>query len=418
MARNPGLRAGILHRVKYYDHIHAVAIELGHHLASYEMFFHGGDGSCKDFLRLRNQRKVMASIQHLLKPYNLRISDFLWLPEFDRQHSVQTILTQIKTQTDSATFTFLLIGHCSGFLRYAAASTGDEVRALQEVARRRLGEIEMQCSESSVACDALWEILVNRPREALDTPGIRKFITELQKPLKILMLSADPKNQDRLCLSQERRELDQALQTTRFGDEFQVCDLPSCRLRDIPRALDKYTPTVLHFSGHGNPNGLCFENEVQKTQIVDKDALADLFRGQSGLRLVVLNACYSQQQAQCIADSIGYVIAMEGRVDDQAAINFSREFYTALGDGRTFEAAFKRAVAAVHLEGTRQPKAHFLSGSPNNTQHLSTDRVGSRNSQRVDNSPKVNLHCLLLYCTLLVLISALALLCIAYIRLA
>lgn len=42
---------------------------------------------------------------------------------------------------------------------------------------------------------------------------------------------------------------------------------------------------------------------------------------QEGLDLVVLNACYSQEQAQAIADAVGHVVAMEGSILDQDAID-------------------------------------------------------------------------------------------------
>ena len=136
--------------------------------------------------------------------------------------------------------------------------------------------------------------------------------------------------------------------------------MPSYRIRDITHALDEYEPIVLHFSGHGDSKGLCFEDEFHTAQIVKKVALANLLRQQSGLRLVILNACYSREQAQSIADSTGHVIAMEGSLRDQDAIQFSREFYNALGYGRTFEAAFTRAKHAVELDSTSTLKLFLL----------------------------------------------------------
>ena len=73
---------------------------------------------------------------------------------------------------------------------------------------------------------------------------------------------------------------------------------------------------------------------------------------QRELKLVVLNACYSQDQAQVIADAVGYVIGIEGLVLDRDSLTFSREFYRALTFGRTFEGAFNRARFAIGLTST------------------------------------------------------------------
>ena len=49
------------------------------------------------------------------------------------------------------------------------------------------------------------------------------------------------------------------------------------------------------------------------------------------LECVVLNACYSEIQAEVIAKHIPYVIGMKKAIGDTAAIEFSVAFYDALG---------------------------------------------------------------------------------------
>ena len=183
------------------------------------------------------------------------------------------------------------------------------------------------------------------------------------KPLVILIVSANPRDATRLRVAEERRELDGALRATRFRDLFTIRDIPSCRIRDIARALYDHNPDILLFTGHGSSNGLCFEDDSGRLNIVEKSSLTKLLKYQEGLNLVILNACYSQNQAQCIADAVGHVIGMEGAITDTDTIDFSREFFTALGYGRTFEESFRRAVAAVGLKSSSMLKAHFLEGT-------------------------------------------------------
>jgi len=184
-----------------------------------------------------------------------------------------------------------------------------------------------------------------------------------QASTNILIMSSDPRNIDRLRLGTERRELEDALRDTRYGKSFSLHDIWSCRVRDITRVLDRYEPNILHFCGHGSNSAIFFEKDDGEAIAVDKNALGALLRTQKGLDLVILNACYSRDQAQAIADAVGYAVGMEGAIDDEEATEFSREFYRALGDGRSFEDAFERAQLAVGLASNL--RLHLLKRTQN-----------------------------------------------------
>jgi hypothetical protein len=64
----------------------------------------------------------------------------------------------------------------------------------------------------------------------------------------------------------------------------------------------------------------------------------------------VLNACYSEKQAQAIAQHIDCVIGMSKAIGDAAAISFAAAFYQALGYGRSVKAAFDLGCAQIDLE--------------------------------------------------------------------
>ncbi len=93
-----------------------------------------------------------------------------------------------------------------------------------------------------------------------------------------------------------------------------------------------YRPNIIHFSGHGaGIEGLAFEDETGKEQLVTGEALAGLF-GQFSKQVecVLLNACYSEVQAQAIVQHINYVIGMNDQIQDKAAIEFVVGFYDGL----------------------------------------------------------------------------------------
>ena len=55
----------------------------------------------------------------------------------------------------------------------------------------------------------------------------------------------------------------------------------------------------------------------------------------------MLNACYSQVQAEEIHQHINYVIGTKKQIQDRAAIAFTKGFYTALFNGEAIERAYE-----------------------------------------------------------------------------
>ena len=55
------------------------------------------------------------------------------------------------------------------------------------------------------------------------------------------------------------------------------------------------------------------------------------------MECVVLNGCYSEVQAEAIAQHIPYVMGMKQAIGNKAAISFTVGFYNAPGVGRPLE---------------------------------------------------------------------------------
>ncbi|MFB2897637.1 CHAT domain-containing protein [Aerosakkonemataceae cyanobacterium BLCC-F50] len=170
---------------------------------------------------------------------------------------------------------------------------------------------------------------------------------------KILILSANPKNTANLCLDEEVREIKNTLQLSPNRNEFQIITESAVRVDDLTRFLSQYQPTIVHFSGHGSgTDGLVLEDNSGRIQLVSTQALAKLFDlFQEQVECVLLNACYSKEQATAIHQHIDCVVGMNQAIGDQAAINFSIGFYTALAAGRNYEDCFKMGCTSIDLQG-------------------------------------------------------------------
>ena len=176
--------------------------------------------------------------------------------------------------------------------------------------------------------------------------------TPRQRMVFVLFLSSDPTNASRLRLGEEFREIQKKLQLAKLRNQFALEQRMSVRPIDISQALLDTQPQIVHFSGHGTDRGaLCFENQTGEMHPIQPDALAALFEQFANqVKCVLLNACYSQVQANAIAKHIDCVIGMNQAIGDEAAIAFAIGFYQALGAGRTIEEAYKLGCVQIRLQ--------------------------------------------------------------------
>lgn len=170
---------------------------------------------------------------------------------------------------------------------------------------------------------------------------------------KILILSVNPKDTNRLRLDEEVREIKTALQRSKNREQYEIITEGAVRVDDLGRALLDYQPTIIHFSGHGSgSDGLVLENNSGEMQLVSTESLAQLFGlFKTTVEFVLLNACYSEAQAEAIFKHINYVIGMNRAIGDKAAIVFAVGFYNALGAGRSYEDCFKAGCVSIALAG-------------------------------------------------------------------
>jgi GTPase SAR1 family protein len=173
------------------------------------------------------------------------------------------------------------------------------------------------------------------------------------KPMKtILLLAANPKNTNPLRLQEEERDIKERLRLAGYGTE-PIKSAVAVRPRDIQQSILDFDPQIIHFSGHGGDEaGLVFEDIDGNPKLISGEALADLFALFSDrLECVVLNACYSETQAHAMSQHINYVIGMDRKIGDRAAIEFAVGFYTALGANKPYDFAFKLGCNAIRLAG-------------------------------------------------------------------
>jgi hypothetical protein len=169
--------------------------------------------------------------------------------------------------------------------------------------------------------------------------------------IKILFLTASPATLARLRIDRDYREVDKAIRRALERARFEIVPAPAARVHDLQESMRRHSPQIVHFSGHGDREGILLEDDAGRPMRVTGKALAGLFRLQMGtIRLVVLSACESESTGQAFHEFVDYTIGMRRKISDRAAIAFSTALYGALADGETIPRAFDYGVNAMQYE--------------------------------------------------------------------
>jgi len=106
---------------------------------------------------------------------------------------------------------------------------------------------------------------------------------------------------------------------------------------------------IIHFTGHGDPNGLVFEDETP----IPEDRLVELFQNHK-IQLLFLNACYSSNQVNQLKklNNIRYIITNNNEISETLASNFAFEFYKEYNNERNIPRAFYNAFLQYRINYT------------------------------------------------------------------
>lgn len=200
---------------------------------------------------------------------------------------------------------------------------------------------------------------------AIEISGVRATQTPAaanppaRPTIKILFLAASPLDEAPLRTAEEARAIDLALRLAETCT-IEIIAHGAVQTEDLQPLLRRHRPQIVHFSGHGSAtNAIILQDAKGNRAPVKATALRDLFGlFKEDIRCVVLNACYSDEQAAAIADVIDCVIGMADAISDEAARHFAGAFYGALGAGQSVKMAFAAGCNRLdlsNLEERRKP---------------------------------------------------------------
>ena len=178
----------------------------------------------------------------------------------------------------------------------------------------------------------------------------------------ILFMAANPAGTDARALAEQARAIQAELERAGHRERFAFETRWAAQPLDLLREMVKLKPTVVHFCGgrvtdspEAAETGVYFQGVDGRAQMVSGEALAQAFNAVDSVKLVVLDACYSEQHAEAIAAHVDCVVGMAGGTVDQAATSFSIGLYGGIGEGESLAAAFQQGCAAIGLNSAGDP---------------------------------------------------------------
>jgi NTP pyrophosphatase (non-canonical NTP hydrolase) len=168
---------------------------------------------------------------------------------------------------------------------------------------------------------------------------------EILDKIRVLFLTCSPADEERLRVDMELRA---AAEVASNFDRIVIKALTATTIDDFRRALLGADFDIIHFAGHADENYLVFETPDGMSNPVPLSAISELIARYPSIRCVVLNACESVTTLTTPISKI--TVGMDKSIKDNAALEFSRGFYDAIGAGRPIKFAIEEGISAVKLK--------------------------------------------------------------------
>jgi len=191
----------------------------------------------------------------------------------------------------------------------------EEKRVSQEEEKelkKRKREEEKQAREHQKRISSISNTLDKHKRLHSQAQMTLEKLQNLPEKIIVLFLAANPLDQQQLRLDEEARSITEIIKKTKHRDSVKFESCWAIRPIDVLQALNEYTPSIVHFSGHGSDHDeIVFQDSQGKTKLVSKEAIVQTMMASSdGIRLVFFNTCYSMNQAEAVTEHVEAAIGM------------------------------------------------------------------------------------------------------------
>lgn len=267
------------------------------------------------------------------------------------ENFLRSVNSEMQANSMAQQYALWQIGFTSRMICLIADS-GDDHDQLQALVHSSLDAINTHFPSIAIKKNEMLSEFWQRAQfqeDRFEIP-VRKMMLELLNAFVVLSASASPSDQATIDAEADDEALTQSLAMS--GKRYIVKHAPECQLEDLRTYIRRYSPAVIHFSGHGDEQELSFQDGSGKDHGVDSTefiaALADARL--RGLRVVLLSACESSEIAKKIANTVGWAIGLKCSIAVEDGKKFTAHFYGALARGEGVSHAFHLAESQQYSE--------------------------------------------------------------------
>jgi len=134
-----------------------------------------------------------------------------------------------------------------------------------------------------------------------------------------------------LDFDKEREILSDSLKDAKKVGANIDLDFETATTEALVAFLETNRSSALHFSCHGYPEGLCFEDGAGGTHFLDSKGLSEITATAGGsLRFVFVSACFSRAAGEAFVNAgVEHVVCchQDQQLMDEATVLFSANFY-------------------------------------------------------------------------------------------
>ena len=233
-----------------------------------------------------------------------------------------------------------------------AAADAKQVRELKAAERR--AEQSRRAADLAAAADRAEVTNRLQQTESRVEVALRELRAPRPEKLRILMLAASAEGD--LRVGREQKRIRAAVESALHRDSIEFDMRPSATAGDLLDGITKFRPHVIHFSGHSSEDLVVFEDDVDEHHagvVVSANTFAKAMAApDEPPLLVMLNSCNSASQIDAlVAEVAPFAVGMSDSIDDVDAITYATQFYAAIANGQSIEAAHLTAQVAVELAG-------------------------------------------------------------------
>lgn len=173
---------------------------------------------------------------------------------------------------------------------------------------------------------------------------------------KILFISANPNNLPKVNSDLEYKKINSVIMTTRLRENYSLKMIPNATRDDILKIIDE-KPYILHIALHGSNiggifvmNGKLNSKNKKLAFAIGEEGIAKLLQRTPTIKLLFLNACYSDYIIEHIKVFLDYAIGFKNKVPDSIAVEIAERFYTNLSKSATIFHAYKWTMDEMSIK--------------------------------------------------------------------